>query len=330
MATDSDDFYRREDLEATGLVMDEQRRFTDENETYLPLYEGKYIYLMEYRYGSFEDVPISKRYSRKASAPTPTEEQLRDPRYEIVPRYWFPESRYSARRQAKNLRLDFQFHFRDVTGVYPDVRTAIGAICASGPAGDKAPALILSPLDDHLVDVQRYLAFAALFCSIPFDYIVRNKLFSKSLKWNTLSQIPMPPPEQVLPATDDEQSLQTHLQKLALELSFTSWSLVSLGEPNGHACPFIWDRERRYLMLREIDAISAQFFGLSYEEFEYILSTFETLASQEKKLYGSFRTKELSLQMYAAMNYAQQRGTVYTTRLDPPPGDARAAHPASE
>lgn len=102
-----------------------------------------------------------------------------------MPRYWFPKSLWDERRVEKGLRSDYQFHFRDVAGVYPDLRTAIGAICPAGPAGDKAPTLTLPPGGDPAEESRRYLAFAGLFCSLPFDYVVRNKLFSKSLKFNT-------------------------------------------------------------------------------------------------------------------------------------------------
>jgi hypothetical protein len=326
MANDSGHFRRREELEATGLVLNAQRRFVADDEQYWPLYEGKYIHLLDHRYGSFETVPEASRYGRKATAPTPSTAQLQDVCYEIVPRYWFPRSLWLERCHAKNLRTDYQFHFRDVAGVYPDLRTAIGAICPAGPAGDKAPTLVLTSVGDNLIDAKRYLAFASIFCSLPFDYIVRNKLFSKSLKFNTLGQIPMPPPKYAVACDKDDATLQAHLQKLAIELSFTSWALLPLGQAVGKMTPFIWEEERRFLMLREVDAIAAHLYGLSREDLAYIVSTFETLARHEKAKYGEYRTKRVVLQCYDAMQQAITTGEPYRTLLEPPPADSCVTH----
>ncbi len=298
MATDSKYFKRREELQTSACSMDARRRFVVEGEEYWPLYEGKYIYLMNHRYGSFESVAVSQRYGRKAGAPTPTTEQLADPSYEIVPRYWFPRTLWEQRRAEKGLRSDYQFHFRDVAGVYPDLRTAIGAICPSGPAGDKAPSLTLPPSGDPDEEARRYLLFAALFCSIPFDYIIRNKLFSKSLKFNTLGQIPMPPPSLLSVARNSSPQLAEALVMSALELTFTTWALAPIGGVFGVEAPYVWDELRRFELLREIDAISALLFGLTREEFEYVLSTFETLERSEVRAHGEYATAVAALQAF--------------------------------
>src|SRR5207237_521398 len=153
-------------------------RVRTNDDEFWPLYEGKYIFLLEHRYGSFETVSLAKKYGRKAAAPRPTKDQLRDPDYEVLPRYWFPKSLWLQRVAEKGLRTDYQFLFRDIAGVYPDLRTAIGAICPAGPANNKVPTLIIGLTDDPAKDARRLLAFAALFCSVPFDYVVRNNLFS--------------------------------------------------------------------------------------------------------------------------------------------------------
>ena len=201
------------------------------------------------------------------------------------------------------------------------MRTAIGALCPANPAGHKAPALVLESTGDRSADARRYLTFAALFCSLPFDYVVRNKLFSKSFGSNTLGQIPMPPPRQVIPQENKPTSLQAYIQKLALELPFTSWSLKELGEAVGRSRPFTWNAERRFLMLREADAATAHFFKLDKEELEYVISTFQTLEKDEVAKYGSFRTREIVLRCYDAMSEAIASGQPYQSLLDPLPVD---------
>jgi hypothetical protein len=343
MANDSGDFRKREELEAQGYelrsgifvsaeVPRELRRWHEvakwegDEEVYLPLYEGKYIYLFDHLYGTFESVPASKRFGRKAEAPAPTLDQLADPEYEIVPRYWFSRHLWRKRQRQRMLRDDVAFYFRDVAGVYPDLRTAIGSICQATPAGDKAPCLTLATAENDTQSwALRLLTFGGLFNSLVFDYIVRNKLFSKSMKWNTLGQIVMPPPSHCIRKVFDG-SLQGELAAAALELSFTSWSLAPLGEAFGIHQPFRYDSARRFDLLRHIDAISAHLYGLRRDELEHILSTFETLAAAEMKKHNEYRTKRVILEIYDAMQKSISTGEPYQTLLDPPPADPRCCH----
>lgn len=138
----------------------------------------------------------------------------------------------------------------------------------------------------------------------------------------------MPPPKAVVASSLDEATLQGHMARTALELSFTTWSLAPLGIAVGRERPFVWDAERRFALLREIDAAAAHFYGLSREEFAYVLSTFQTLGDAETRQYGSFRTRDLALSIYDAITEAKQRGEPYCGQLTPGPADKAAAHQA--
>ena len=290
MSNDSASFRRKEELEHEGAEMTSGAGFRCARQTYLPLGEGKYIYHFDHRFGTFESVPASKRFGRKATAPSPTADQLRDPHYEIVPRYWISEEAWTARRQQLGMSLQYQLHIRDVAGAYPDLRTAIAAICPAGPAGDKAPVLILDGEGASAAIARRYLAFAALFCSMPFDYIVRNKLFSKSLKWNTLGQVPMPTPAHVFGDARSGGSLGAALVQVALELTYVTHSLRSIGEPLGVPGPYTFDADRRWSLMRIADAVSAHLFTLERAELVHVLSSFRTLARWEQRVVGEYAT----------------------------------------
>lgn len=334
MANDSGLFRKREELEASGYELRcgvfvppgtpaELDTYQDilqcdeyGDELYLPLLEGKYFYLLQHRYGSFENVPPSKRFGRKAEAPTPSLAQLAEPGYEICPRYWFPRSVWRQRAAYRKLRTDFAFHFRDVAGVYPDFRTAIGSVMPAMPAGHKAPCLSLLYFDTPQAACA-LLALAAVFTSIPFDYCVRNKLFSKSLGLSTLNQIPIPSPARVIP-NSTRDVIQTRLLQAAAELSYTSWSLKPLGDALGIQAPFPFSPERRFRVSREIDAIAAHLYELSRDEFEYILGTFETLAAAEVRAHGEFRTRRIALEAYDAIRALLTGSPQESNTLDPP------------
>lgn len=326
MANDSGDFKKLEELEAMGLTPAADRRVRAGGEEYWPLYEGKYIFLFDHRYGSFETVPTARKYGRKAEAPSPTLSQLQDPNYEILPRYWFPRTRWLGRAGQRRLRTDYHFVFRDVAGVYPDLRTAIGAIAPAVPAGDKSPCLTLADWPEPASHARAILAFAGLFASIPFDYLVRNKLFSKSLKWNTLGQIPMPPPKIVVPLAGEDHTPRACMVKAGLELAFTTWALLPLGRALGYERPFVYDPERRFFLLRLIDALSARFFSLSREEFAHVLSTFETLGDWERRTHAEYRTARVALEMFDAIEASQKRGEPCPAFLDPRPADPSCTH----
>lgn len=59
---------------------------------------------------------------------------------------------------------------------------------------------------------------------------------------------------------------------------------------------------------------------------EHILDSFTALKRREEKEHGEFKTKTAVLREFDSMGEAIRRGGVYRTRLDPPPGDPRAAH----
>ncbi len=57
------------------------------------------------------------------------------------------------------------------------------------------------------------------------------------------------------------------------------------------------------------------------------METFPIVKRKEEKQYGEYRTKRVILEMYDEMKVAIEGGVPYGTRLDPPPADARGAHP---
>ena len=65
------------------------------------------------------------------------------------------------------------------------------------------------------------------------------------------------------------------------------------------------------------------------EEVSEILDTFPVLRRRDLKKHGDYRTKLRILEIYDAMQRAIETGEPYQTKLDPPPGDPRAAHGAT-
>ena len=72
--------------------------------------------------------------------------------------------------------------------------------------------------------------------------------------------------------------------------------------------------------MREIDALSAYFYGLDKVQLEYILTTFETLNKSDMKKYGCCKTREMVLDIFDRITTAAKTGEKYISELTPPPG----------
>jgi hypothetical protein len=149
----------------------------------------------------------------------------------------------------------------------------------------------------------------------------------------------------------------------ALELIDTSWDLELFAKDCGFdGPPFRWDEDRRFRIRAELDAAFFHLYlpadangdwiparkadGCPYDEtpeqlaelkksfakprdaVRYIMDTFPIVKRKDEAAFGSYRTKEMILQIYDDMQEAVRTGTEYQTKLSPPPGDPRGCHPA--
>jgi hypothetical protein len=112
-----------------------------------------------------------------------------------------------------------------------------------------------------------------------------------------------------------------------LELTYTARDLAPCAQDLGYdGPPFRWEEERRCLIRGELDAAFFHLYGLSREEADYILDTFPIVKRKDEQTHGEYRTQRLILEIYDDLQRAMSTGEPYRSRLDPPPGDPRAAH----
>lgn len=154
-------------------------------------------------------------------------------------------------------------------------------------------------------DKIKALYLIANLCSLPFDWVIRQKIAGVNLNFFYVEQLPIISPEEY--GSIDNFKIAAILT----ELFYTSWDLKALAddiwkesneklrsiiksqwEQNntvtaGHAwdppewCeidkdgfplpPFKWDEDRRAVLKAELDAIYAQLYGLTTDELRYIL-----------------------------------------------------------
>ena len=91
---------------------------------------------------------------------------------------------------------------------------------------------------------------------------------------------------------------EMHPNKI-IELCYTSIFLKNFAEDYGYyGKEFSFDKTRRSILRADIDGFMGHCFGISRENFSYILDTFTTLKTREEKAYNIYRTKEMCLESF--------------------------------
>ena len=321
MATASHLFKTRKQLEEMGAICNGCTYVCGESE-YMPLYEGKMIWIYNHHYASFPETAPD----RPNSISTTAVEDLRNVDSPLRPWYWVEKSNVQnrLRKEDKDGNLQWEWNrnyyigFRDVTSAGVE-RTCVASVMPSGfAAGDNAPLAFSSR------SVIPSASLLALISSLVFDYVTRQKVGGNHLNIFTFKQLPVLTPEQI------PERWQREIVKRVAELTYFNhdldgWAgelwdemdeelraeLPRLGERR----PWIFDPGRRAVLQAELDAIFAHLYGLTTEELRYILDpedvcgpgcineTFRVLRDNEIRQYGEYRTRRLVLDAWHRFNF---------------------------
>ncbi len=310
MASDSGLFRTAGDLSAEEADFDGWA-WTKGTKQWLPLYEAKLLYYFDHRYATYTDL---REGTESTSLPKLTEEQHDDPNAEPLARYWVSDSDVT-KAIADRWDRDWLLGWRNIARA-SDARSMVPCVLPRAGVNHAFP-LVLSGKPDST------FLLHALWSSLAFDYVVRQKLSGINLTFGIVAQLACPAPETFEAAQpwSGEQVLREWVVPRVLELSYTSWRIrpyaVDLGDDGP---PFRWLPERRELIRAELDAAMSHVYGLTRPEVEHVLDSFFVVRKYEERDHGEFRTKRLVLQVYDLMAEAANTGQPYQTVLDPPPG----------
>jgi hypothetical protein len=285
MSNDSHLFHTRSQLEAEGYRL-VGNTFVAGDPTspsparYLPLYEAKMIWHYDHRYGTYESV----RDRSSTQLPTPDERQHADPHFVVQPWYWVSAEEVAAR--LGEWQRGWLVGFRDVTNATNE-RTAIFSLLPRVGVGNKIPVLLFEAAGSII-----QMCLLANACSIPFDYVVRQKLGGTTMNFFYVKQLPVLPPDAYTP-----EDLRFIVPRV-LELVYTSWDMKPFADdvwreadeglravirphpptPSPAALgegfpfpPFTWNEDRRAILRAELDAYYARLYGLTRKQLRYIL-----------------------------------------------------------
>jgi len=305
MSNDSGLFHKKEELISKGFTLKKDNEFVKNKTKYIQLYEAKLFTNYNHRHGSFENIPIERRFGVKAEPNHPTIDQKKDTMYEIEPRYWVEQKHVQERCKRKNVKDEPLFSFRNICRTFNDTRTVKGTIIPFSAVGHSAAVLIFRDKDSKKQNKNRIL-FSCVFSSMVFDYIVRQKLSGANLSKYILIQIPAPAPEsfkklkltygKVTKSAEDWciekcSNIMPVTQKLAK--AFRNFGILK---------PIKWDENNRVETICFIDAVVAHTYELNKRDYEYILNQFPILRRQEEEKFGKFVSLEKCLEFFDSLN----------------------------
>ncbi|MDP2431279.1 MAG: restriction endonuclease [Pseudomonadota bacterium] len=302
MTNDSGLFLTRAELEKQGFTPTALNRWVKDGKEAVPLYEGKMVQRYDHRAA---DVVINAANLHRAAQQETIQEAVKEqPDRYPMPQYW-------VRRDAiESYELPSAvLAFKDVTAP-TNVRTMIAAMVPATAFGNTLPFLVLPPLDAVLL--------SANLNSFAFDFLARQKVQGQHLNWYILEQLPV-----IAPATYEQTlggvQLADFIRGEVLALSYTAHDLAPFARDLGYVDengdvkpPFKWNPEKRAQRMARLDALFMHLYGLDADAAEYILSTFPIVREQDKKAYGSYRTRDLILG-YLARIEAGEAGVFQST-----------------
>lgn len=312
MTNDSHLFQTRDQLEKDAWEL-EGNIFRKDNEEYLPMYEGRLGHQFNHRFASQPNGELHELAVVEVS----------DPARFVEPQYWVHNQDVDEHlsRHKTNCRTAL-LGFRRVAR-NTDERTCIAAVIPWG-AASYGWILSLGP------DANGLALLCGIYNSLSFDYLLRNTLSQPSIPQGTFEQVPALPfaiYQQPSPWLGKIQSLRDWLLPRIIELTYTAWDMELFAKDCGYnGLPFIWDEERRFKIRCELDALYFHLYSINRDDADYIMETFPIVKRKDIAQYGEYRTKNLILEIYDAMQRAENTGTPYQTILVPPPGDPSCCH----
>ncbi|WP_330249307.1 N-6 DNA methylase [Nocardia sp. NBC_00565] len=304
MATDSELFRQPNDLADAQFNGWSYEGYGKE---YVPLYEAKMLSHFDHRFGTY--LGSTQAQINKGTLPRLTETQHNDPSIEPLARYWIDRTKVTA-KLAEKWDRDWLLGWRDIART-TDYRTFAPSVLPISAVGDKFP------LAFPVIHGNGPLLHA-VWSSMAFDYIARQKLSGAGMKYFIVKQLACPTPSIFArPAPwQPDLTLTQWVCPYVLELSYTSWRLkpyaIELGDDGA---PFQWDVERRELLRADLDAAFLHVYGLSRTEAVHVLDSFTVVRKYEERDFGEYRTRRLVLDAYDRMAAAIAKGGTGWTAL---------------
>ena len=279
MTNDSGLFKTKEELEKKDYEL-QGNIFLKNYEKYLPLYEGKMIWIYNHRASSvaYQEGLVAGRHDTIESK----KENLHNQNYVVMPRLWVNSKDVISQI---NKDVSYFFGFRGIADS-GNARTAIFSILPFSAYGNSLPIL----LNNNGNSIRLLVANTSTFI---FDYVLRNKASGNNINFYIVSQLPIIPPNEY------KKDIIEYIFPKVLELTYTAYDLKPFAEDCGYnGEPFEWNEDRRLELTTDLDALYGHLYKITKDELDYILDTFPIVKKRDIEKYGEYRTKRLILDKY--------------------------------
>jgi len=258
---------------------------------FVPLYEGKMVQAFDHRAASVVVNPDNVH--RPGQPVAASDAQHGNPDWVPDPQFWVPESDVEEAR-------DYALAFKDVTAT-TNVRTMIAALIPRSGAGNTLPLIL--PGAGGTPPAAFWALAVANLNALVFDFIARQKFQSQHLNWFIVEQLPVVPPDLYDAVSFGPKTAADILWEVVLELMYTASDMASFAKALGQVDeagnvlpPFPWDEDRRLRLCAKLDALFFHLYGVTdRDDVRHIYSTFPIVERQEKKAFGTYRSRDLSL-----------------------------------
>jgi hypothetical protein len=306
MTNDSASFLTSKALAQQGFKPAPLGRWCKDEQTALPLYEGKMVQMFDHRAA---DVVLNAANLHRAAQPEAiSSEGKHSPTRLPSPQYWV------LAPDEPLLNQNWVLGFKEITAP-TNVRTMIAALLPDAAFGNKLPLLQFSGME-RTKAARCSSLLAANLNSITFDFVLRRKLQGQTINWFILEQLPV-----IAPTRFDDPlppAFTKHLRSAGLmnghhaaptiadfvvpqvlALSYTAHDLAPFARDLGYVDaqgavlpPITWNDEDRRRRLAALDALFFWLYGLGEDDAAYVMDTFPIVRQQDEAAFGRYRTKE--------------------------------------
>ncbi len=293
MANSSHLFRSATDLRTNGFYPVQGNRWKKGEELYVPLYQGRVIWHYDHRANSVRVNP--KSLHNPFLSEVVSESHHADPLFLPSSQYFVPANSVDSRVPVEN---GWWLAYRDIARS-TDERTMVAAAIPRVGCGDTLPIL----MSKGVCSGEKWMdLLLANLNSFVLDFVTRQKVQGTHIKLYTLEQIPVIAPDdydRTFGHTTARELVRDHV----LRLTYTAHDMTPFARDLGYdGPPFIWnDEERRHLRAR-LDALYFHLYGLSKDDAAYILDTFPIVRRHDEAAFGTYRTKEMVLAYYNALD----------------------------
>lgn len=263
------EYWKREGYKLEGNIYRKQKKRA------LPLYEAKMVQAYDHRAASV--LVEEQNWVRQGQKAETTLVEHQNPEFCVLPRWWVDETQVVAANQGVNCH--WLLAYKDITSATNE-RTVIASFLPWVAVVNSAPLMFVG----DGIEPQRECCLLANFNSLVFDFVARQKVGGNHLNFFIVEQLPTLTPDvfkDKCPWTKKE-TLEHWISERVLKLSCTADDMKPLAE----ACGFKgsegggvhkWRDAERMQLRAELDAAFAHLYGLSEDEFAYILTTFPSV-----------------------------------------------------